>query len=767
MYQVFCRCGKVLSVEAGSAGSVVFCTCGDIVSVPSVTELQAQATTQAASTLPLPSPEVIPADTIPRDPDPENQAASTLPLPAPEVIPADTIPRDPYPDSKASRHDFPENDPLDEAITSAALAPTAPSFTHQPGSSDEAIPGNISVGEIIAPMQASLRTERGSRRGRRVMAALTSEAIWIQDVWQILSVPLAGLGVDRGKNDKELLLTLDREGEAEKLTLAFTDAATGERWVREVRRQQQLMPNAPQRICYQPEGVSLVRRVGDVPHTVVGQVQFTGQSSWVADRGLQLLAGMRGADAVINVFRRKCPELGWGALQVTGTLVRLEDVDARKRLRLRFYADQVRTLVTRMLAFLIVQGALLFLSTVFCIGPASLQVPTGEKLSDALASAGLGLGTYFALPCVLVILLGVLRWPGLLSAAGLAVLAATTGRVLAVLVSHLLAVRITGAVLGGTEIGILLDPFNWAFMIIGVTLFGRTRCLARDARYILPEEMQAIPVARVWWTRGLFAVSAAYGLALLGFVAFTRYQDSTYLLQPGVDVRREQEGLLAMNEGLDQFNKGDLAAAERSWQRSLRAWEELTKAPSAPVSYRVNLAQTLYNLAALCERQNRPEDSEKYFERVVALTPLLEADPQVMNPQLRQTLADARRGIFARREQEALSAMNEGLDQFNKGDLAAAERSWQRSLRLWEELTKAPSAPVSYRADLAQTLYNLALLCERQNRPEDAEKYYERVVALTPLLEADPQVMSPQLRQTLAHARRALTELRGGDLNKR
>jgi len=614
-------------------------------------------------------------------------------------------------------------------------------------------------------MQAYLRTERGGRRGRRVMAALTSEAIWIQDAWQILSLPLGGLSVDRGKNGKELLVTLDREGE--NLTLAFTDAATGERWCREVRRQQHLMPDAPPRICYQPEGVSLVRRVGDVPHTVVGQIQFTGQTSWVADRGLQLLAGMRGADAVINVFRRKCPELGWGAVQVTGTLVRLEDVNAKKRLRLRFYAEQVRTLVTRMLALLIVQGALLFLSAVFCIGPASLHVPTGEKLSDALASAGLGLGTTFALPCVLVILLGALRWPGLLLAAGLAVLAATTGRVLAVVVSHLLAVRITGAALGGTEIGILVDPCNWAFMIIGVILFVRTWCLARDARYILPEEMQAIPAARAWWTRGLLVVSAAYGLALLGFVAFTRYQDSAYLLQPGVDVRREQEGLLAMNEGLDQFNKGDLAAAERSWQRSLRLWEELTKAPSAPVSYRADLAQTLYNLAVLCERQNRPEDAEKYFERVVALTPLLEANPQVMNPQFRQTLADARRGIFARREQNGLLAMNEGLDHFNKGDLAAAERSWQRSLRLWEELTKAPSAPASYRVDLAQTLYNLAVLCERQNRFEDSEKCFERVVALTPLLEADPQVMNPQLRQTLAHARRALAELRGGDLNKR
>ena len=50
--------------------------------------------------------------------------------------------------------------------------------------------------EIIPPTQVTLRTERGPRRGRsmEVMAALTTEAVWIQDTWQLRCLPLQSLG---------------------------------------------------------------------------------------------------------------------------------------------------------------------------------------------------------------------------------------------------------------------------------------------------------------------------------------------------------------------------------------------------------------------------------------------------------------------------------------------------------------------------------------------------------------------------------------------
>ncbi len=733
MYQVACSCGKLLSVQSGSAGSVISCSCGNNVKVPSLRELRAQALINAETSLKRPAPEAAATDKVNRDLDPGFMA---------------------------SRAVFPEQKSLDEAITSAA-----PSLVELPNPSEsnpheEESPGNGQFEEIIAPVQASLRAEPGSRRGRGVMAALTQEAVWIQDAWTIRCLPLGYLGAEQGRNDKELLLTIGPERDAEKITLTLTAAATGERWVGEIRRLQKLLPDTAQTICSQPEGVSLVRQAGNIPHKVVGQLEFTSQNSWGAGRGLQLRAGMRGADAVVDVYRHKCPDLGWGACQITGTLIRLEDADARKRMRLRFYAEQVSSLVKSMLALLVVQAVILYVFAVFCISPASLQVPTGEKLSDALASTGLWLGVFIAWPIVLLMLVGILRWPGLLSATGLAVLAATTGRVLTVMVSHILAVRSVGAVLGKTEIAILADPVNWVFIILGVKFFLRARGLASDARQILPEEMQSISTSRVLCTRGLFAASGIYGLALMGFVAVTRYEGSVYLLQPGVDVRREQEALAAMNDGLDQFDQGNLAAAEQSWQRSLQLWEDLTKAPGTPVAYQADLAQTLHNLGVVCERQNRQDEADKYYERIVTLAPRLEADPQVMTPQFRQTLTYARHKTFTRREQEGLQALDEGLIHFNKGELAAAEASWQRSLKVWEELTKIPSAPAEFRGDLAQTLYNLGFVCERGSRFEEAVKYYERVVNLAPQLEENPQLLTPQVRQTLSDARQALAELR-------
>jgi tetratricopeptide (TPR) repeat protein len=731
-FQLTCICGKVLHVGADDAGILVICRCGHTNRVPPLTALQALPISQGVSALPVPTSNMGPADKTLKDPEPGLVEATS---------------------------GSPDDGSLTVAITSATPSMAERAIGSEWQVPDTSISHSVQSLEILDPMPAKLRSARGSRH---VMVALTREAIWIQDAWPIRCVALNGLSVEKGSSAKELVLTPGLKGSAKKLMLVFSDAATGERWLRAVRRQQELEPGAPERICYRPAGVSFVRRAGDLPRVVMGRLEFTSQNRWAAQRGLQLRAGLRGADALIDVVHHKCPDMGWGAWQVTGTLVRLEDADVRKRMRLRFYGEQVRTLVQHMLALLTIEGVFLFLLAVFWTGPGSMRVPTGEKLPEALASGAVGLATVLVWPLFMITLLGILRWPGLLPATGLAVLASTTGWVIVVLAAHFTAVANTGGA-GGTGISVLLDPFNWAFAIFGVRLWTRARYLARDARLILPEEMQATGPARVYWARSLFGASAVYGLALLGFAAFSRYQDSAYLLQPGIDVRREQEALLALNEGLGQFDRGDLAAAELSWLKSLKLLEQMTNAPSAPAAYQADLAQTLYNLGVVCDRQNRPEEAKKYYQRVVALAPLLQGDRKGITPEIRQTLANARRMVLAQQELEASQAFNEGMDQAARGDQASAEQSWTRSLNLYEELAKAAAVPAVHQANLALTCYNLGVLCERQNRREDAKKYYERVVTLAPVLEGAPQVMTPPIQNALANAQQALHDLsRGG-----
>jgi tetratricopeptide (TPR) repeat protein len=603
-------------------------------------------------------------------------------------------------------------------------------------------------------MQLFLRTEHSDQPNQRVavLAALTPEAIWIQDTWQLRSIPLQNLGIERRRNGKELVLTLGPEPFTEKLTLAFANATQGERWCHEVQvRQLRLTRDTLPSDRHPPEGVALVQQAPQVPHVVLGRVEFTGQTQWAADRGLQLRAGIRGANAIIELHRQKCPEMGWGARHVSGLAVRVEDADAQKRLRLRWYGEEVGSLIKRLLLLLLLQGVLLLLVTTFCAGMSQLHEATGETPAQALTSAWQGLAVVYAWPLVLLALLWVLRWPQLLRSAGLAALAATTGRGLTVWLTHLLAVQTTGATLAESQIWMLLDPVDWAFVIIGVRLCARAWHLEGEARQILPQEMQAVPTVRKAWSRGLLAVTGVYALVLLGFVGTYRYQASAHSLQPGIDPRREHEALLALNEGAAQANKGELGSAEKSFQRALGLWEGLTARRPAPSLYRRNLAQTLYNLGWVRERQGRFDEAESYYARAVAVADELAGDPQV-DDEFKQSMADARQALAARhggkssklleeKDQAAARKYEEAQVKEQKGEVEA-ERLYREAITLWEEVL--PQAKnEDYRkgavARLALAYLHVGELQQQQGKHPDAEAalkkaidYGEKALALDP-----------------------------------
>lgn len=122
-------------------------------------------------------------------------------------------------------------------------------------------------------------------------------------------------------------------------------------------------------------------------------------------------------------------------------------------------------------------------------------------------------------------------------------------------------------------------------------------------------------------------------------------------------------------------------------------------------------------------------------------------------------------GVDPRREHQALLALNEGAALMGKGDLAAAEQSLQRALRLWEELTAGRSSPPLYKANLAMTLYDLGWVRHKQGRLDEAERYYTRAVGLADEIAGAPQV-DEAFKQDLAGVRQALAELRGGKSSK-
>jgi tetratricopeptide (TPR) repeat protein len=597
----------------------------------------------------------------------------------------------------------------------------------------------LSIG-IVSPKQALLRIERGteSRRRAAVMVALTADAVWIQETWGLREVPLRGLVIEMRSSGTVVTLTLGSEPAAEKLTLTFPSAGQAERWYGEAReKQRQLGPDSSLLDRKPPEGVALVQEAPPVPREVLGRVEFTGSSQWEADRGLQLRAGILGADAVVDVYRHKVPGVS-GSRHATGLAIRVEDADARNRLRMKWYAEEVCALVNRLLLLLVLQGVLLFWVGFRSPGKSNLDSPTGETPEQMLTSAWLGVGLVFAWPLIVVILLWLFRWPQLLRAAGLATLAATAGRGLMVWLAHFLAVLTTGTTLAESKLWILFDPVDWCFVIFGVVLCLRAWRLADDARQILPEDLQTVPVGRKTCSRGLAGITAVYALGLLWLAGTHRYQASAHLLQPGVDSRREHEALLALNEGAAQANRGDLVSAEQSFQRSLQLWEKLAPGPSAPAEYRASLARTLYNLGWLRQKQGRNDEAEPFYSRAVALAdelPQEDTEFKEFMASARHTLADLRDRKELKqlvdKDKKAAGIYEEAQKAQVQDQKEKAQSFYQEAITLWEEVY-ALSNSEEYRtfaaARLAAACHTLGELQQQLGNRQAAEAALKKAI---------------------------------------
>src|SRR5437868_3414970 len=82
------------------------------------------------------------------------------------------------------------------------MTDTTPPLVPEFWSADETTPEPGPRPELIAPTAVALRTERGAKSDRRapVMAALTPDALWIQDTWRLRSLALHGFEIERRRN---------------------------------------------------------------------------------------------------------------------------------------------------------------------------------------------------------------------------------------------------------------------------------------------------------------------------------------------------------------------------------------------------------------------------------------------------------------------------------------------------------------------------------------------------------------------------------------
>ena len=163
-----------------------------------------------------------------------------------------------------------------------------------------------------------------------------------------------------------------------------------------------------------------------------------------------------------------------------------------------------------------------------------------------MLSAELGLLVIYAWPLVAAALLRLLRWRELLRVAGFAVLIATTIRGLTVMSAYVLAAVNSGGAIEKSGLGVLLDPFEWAFIIIGGVLCARAWRLAGRANQILPEEARVASMPRkVWSHNGILATTSIYALLLFWLHSDLGVRDQQLLNQPGSasDPMREHPAL--------------------------------------------------------------------------------------------------------------------------------------------------------------------------------------------------------------------------------
>lgn len=585
---------------------------------------------------------------------------------------------------------------------------------------DAADPLKPAPEKIIGPSPAELRWGRDGRPDKRVpvACALTSEALWIQDVWKLQSVPLQDIVRRPEADGRDLALDLG----AERMTLTFAVPDTAETWRDRVwEYHENPSADAAPADRRRPVGVSLLRQAPGAAFETAGDIEFAGPNQRDAERGLQLSAGLRGADAVINVKSRRRPELGFGARQVWGSAIRVDDAAERERLPQRWYFEQVCSLANRMLVLLFVYAAFLTLVLVLLTGGDSLNVPSRESPKENLLNAVLGLGLLYGWPIAVVLLLRVIRWPQLLRAAGLMVLVSVTGRELTVLLAHVLAVVRTDTALADSKLWMMLDPFGWAFAIIGLSLCIRAWRLATEARQLIPKSAANAPTGRKLWSRAVLATSVAFGIAFVGFIGVLRYEESVTVLQPGFDARAEHEGHLALDEGLRYMDQRDWPRAEQSLRRALPLWERLGARATAPLDYRGQLMCTLNNLGCVCENLGRDGEAEQLYQRVLSLSeaagPDAKADEyfQIVVKYARER-RDALRGSDAakqivEKDQAARRKSEEAAVAFEKGD-ARADSLYQEAIAIWEELLLRASAPESRKYLVQQLAAAHAIIAE-------------------------------------------------------
>lgn len=478
-----------------------------------------------------------------------------------------------------------------------------------------AAPRPESPAEVLPPTFVKVTRADGGwfEANRPAVAAFVGDAVWIQPVGDpgaLFRVPLSGVEVEHSPALRRLTLSPGGASATGSTTMLFGCAADEALWREAFHARPSTAPAATAPGAGSVVSAVCLRGSGHPgPSHSIGPLEALGPSDAAADAALQLRAAVLGADAIVGVRHDAIMKRSRTFRYASGTAVRASDEESRERLRSAWYAEKVGSLVRRCLVILSIVVACDVLAESWLSSGAGGRI-TLPALGGALAATL----PWIAWPFILVLFLGWSHWPGFLRPLAVAVLAPTTLSGLASLLAHLAA--LARASVGGMMLGVLFNPLMWGIVVWGAVLAMSLWRLAAARDRLQGGGRASVSAAGVWMP---LAASLLYACVLSAYACKARYESSTYLLQPGVNLRAESVAGAVLDEGIAALERNDIEAAERALQQARLQWERLTEAPPVPLHYHTNLGYALNNLSWLREAQGRTDEAQRYAKRCVAM----------------------------------------------------------------------------------------------------------------------------------------------------
>ena len=467
------------------------------------------------------------------------------------------------------------------------------------------------------------------------------------------------------------------------------------------------------------EGVALIGpSFESVPSTEKSMISHTDISIQTATLGLQLIAATQGADAIKNLVISQTQSPDSIRYTAYGHPVIAKDNEERASQRIESYNYRTQLIAKTVLIASFAQFVMWILN----------QHLFGEPSNSSIwASNGDGNSVFYDVfvasliiwPTVLAFFLWMFNSPRLLVPTALAALIIPGSTVLFAYATQVIAIWVYELPYSKTPWYRVVSFLHVVYIFFSVSIFLELWKHRRLVKQLLPigEVRHSSSVKN--FVVGLVGITAIWLPVTLGLNFNENRELLTYVIQPGVDIRRSDLAYSLLKRGVDYLSEEqpNLKLAEAELQRGLVQWESLGGSTDSPTEYRVNLICCLCNLGLIREYQKRNAEAIDFFKRCDALGREV-LSRKDLTPDLLEIIKDSQERYAFYQQQSLDESLNAKVEEaeklreqavvsLNRGDLVSALDLFLKVVALLGEVL--PESSSEYRANMIKRLAGLYL----------------------------------------------------------